>query len=359
MTSIWSTDTEGGWKLLPTAGFPDEATLHTLVEQTPQLLPLAGSPRLAIVGREVRLGSGSADLIAIEPSGRVVVIEVKLANNAEARRAVVAQVLAYASRLHGLTSTQLESDVLGRHLRERGYESLYAAVRAANDEQPSDALRPRFQEGLEDSLAEGRFRLVIVLDSAPEDLVHLVGYLEYVTDRLVIDLITVASYQVGDSQVVVPSRVDPERFQSERTLRSEPSTDERSDVQGIDPFRSAVNAAPVELRAFLDAAMGWAVALERRGLASLVTHVGSTGSILRVYIPGDMCIATVNCGLTASIQVWKSVFDRRAPNSKQRIVDVVGMEIGQGTAIKELSPGVLDALTGAYEEAATGKLSVG
>ena len=83
MTSIWSTDPEGGWKLLPTVGFPDEATLHTLVEQTPQLLPLAGSPRLSIVGREVRLGTGSADLVAVEPSGRLVIIEVKLANNAK------------------------------------------------------------------------------------------------------------------------------------------------------------------------------------------------------------------------------------------------------------------------------------
>jgi hypothetical protein len=49
----------------------------------------------------VQLASGSADLLAVEPNGRLVVIEVKLANNAEARRAVVAQVLTYAAYLHG------------------------------------------------------------------------------------------------------------------------------------------------------------------------------------------------------------------------------------------------------------------
>jgi len=38
------------------------------------------------------------------------------------------------------------------------------------------------------------------------DLVHLVGCLEYVTDRLVIDLVTVAQYQVGKTKLVVPSR---------------------------------------------------------------------------------------------------------------------------------------------------------
>lgn len=32
MTAIWSTDPEGRWKLQSTVGFPDEATLHSLVE---------------------------------------------------------------------------------------------------------------------------------------------------------------------------------------------------------------------------------------------------------------------------------------------------------------------------------------
>jgi hypothetical protein len=44
------------------------------------------------VGREVPLGGGYADLLAVEASGRLGMIEVKLARNSEARRAVVAQV---------------------------------------------------------------------------------------------------------------------------------------------------------------------------------------------------------------------------------------------------------------------------
>jgi RecB family endonuclease NucS len=80
------------------------------------MLPLSGSPRLTVLGREVRLGAGYADLIAVESSGRLVVIEVKLADNAEARRAVVAQVLSYAGYLQGLDPDQLEVQVLARHL---------------------------------------------------------------------------------------------------------------------------------------------------------------------------------------------------------------------------------------------------
>jgi hypothetical protein len=47
VTAIWRA-AAGGWALLTAAGFPDEATLHRLVEETPALLPLSGSlPLLA------------------------------------------------------------------------------------------------------------------------------------------------------------------------------------------------------------------------------------------------------------------------------------------------------------------------
>ena len=77
MTAIWQSD-RSGWHLLMPTGFPNEATLHTLVEQAPHLLPLAGVPRLIVLGREVQLGSGYADLIAIEPTGRLAIMLVRI-----------------------------------------------------------------------------------------------------------------------------------------------------------------------------------------------------------------------------------------------------------------------------------------
>ena len=110
--------------------------MQDLVQEAPQMLPLAGSPRLTVLGREVRLGTGFADLLAVESTGRVVIIEVKLAENAESRRAVVAQVLSYAGYLQGLDPEQLESRILGRHL-EAGV-SVLAAVQAAGHEDAVD-----------------------------------------------------------------------------------------------------------------------------------------------------------------------------------------------------------------------------
>src|ERR1700674_2828219 len=132
MTAIWQNN-GSGWHLLVPTGFPNEATLHTLVEEAPHLLPLASTPRLIVVGREVQLGSGYAELMAIEPSGRLAIIEIKLARNAEARRAVIAQVLAYAAYLWGIDQRTLEQDILYRHLHKREYENLAHAVEANDD----------------------------------------------------------------------------------------------------------------------------------------------------------------------------------------------------------------------------------
>ena len=126
---IWGSEGGGRWRPLPPTAYLDEAELHDRVQQAPNMLPLAGSPRLTVLGREVRLGAGSADLLAVESSGRLVIIEVKLAGNAESRRAVVAQVLSYAGYLQGLDPVQLESSARSPAPTERPPRT----TRTAND----------------------------------------------------------------------------------------------------------------------------------------------------------------------------------------------------------------------------------
>lgn len=78
MADLWHNDGDS-WRLLPAQPYANEATLHDLVEQAPHVLPLSGQPRITVVGREVQLGSGYADLLAVEPEGRLVILEIKLA----------------------------------------------------------------------------------------------------------------------------------------------------------------------------------------------------------------------------------------------------------------------------------------
>jgi len=130
-SALWH-NSGGGWQLLRPVRFDDESAPHDLVEEAPELLPLSGSPRLTIVGREVALGAGYADLVAVEPEGRLVLVELKLARNADARRAVVAQILSYAAALHGLTIDELEHEVLAAHRRRLPTEKSY--MHAAGDD---------------------------------------------------------------------------------------------------------------------------------------------------------------------------------------------------------------------------------
>jgi hypothetical protein len=352
MTAIWSSESADGWRLLAPAGFPSEAELHTLVEQSPQLLPLAGSPRLVVVGREVRLGAGYADLIAVEPSGRVAVIEVKLAYSAEARRAVVSQVLAYAAYLHGLEPLEFEQRVLGTHLARLEQPTLFGAV----DDGSVD--HDAFNAGVAESLATGRFRIVIVLDEAPEELVQLVGFLEAVSDALVIDLIIVARYDVGDSQIVVPQRVEPaRRIPSPRPPAETPSS--ATPVPGDAQFLETIAAAPADQQVFLTRLADWAARLEQQGLAKTSTYQGKKNmTTLLVYIPGDASLVTIfRDAKTSYLAMYRSVFERRAPQSLARLEALLGPgAVKQGSVVREAPDELLDLLTLAYEEARGGHL---
>jgi len=122
-------------------------------------------------------------------------------------------VLSYAAYLQGLTPEGLESEVLGQHLHKRGTASIVAAVEAADQQGAFDP--QAFTDSLASSLADGGFRLVFVLDSTPDELVQLVGYLQLLTDRIVVDLVTVSTYEVNGARILVPQHIEPARRSAE------------------------------------------------------------------------------------------------------------------------------------------------
>jgi hypothetical protein len=325
--------------------------LRDLVEQAPQMLPLAGSPRLTILGREVRLGTGYADLLGVESSGRLVIIEVKLAGNAEARRAVVAQVLSYAGYLQGLDPDQLESQVLASQLGQAG--SVLAAVEA--DDQQHALNRDAFQDGLARTLAEGSFRLVIVLDSAPDELLQVAGYLQLISDKIDIDLVTVTAYEAGGSRVLVPQRIDPGR--RARELSDAEVNDRQAGVlyPGSAQFRATIADAPADRRDLLEHLADWADMLERDGLVKLSSYLGKGGGMVtllpRLASDNAGFVTIYNDHNSAYLQFWRGVFERRAPLSLPTVEAAAGIELRQGNWTPNISDELLDAVTHAYREA--------
>ena len=358
MPAVWQND-GGSWKLLNPASFPAEAALHDLVAASPELLPLLGKPRLAVLGREVQLGSGYADILAVEDSGRLVVIEVKLARNSEARRAVVAQVLAYAAYLQGMDAAGL-TEVLGQGL---GGATLVEAVSRSFGDDLFD--KATWEQGLHASLAEGWFRLVLVLDEVPEDLSRLVGYLERVTDeRLAIDLVSVSSYAVNGAQVVVPQRIDSSSHDSGRRMRAalgEPSTRQRGpSLPGAASFEEFISEVAPEHRESLAALTQWAKRLESAGFARLTTSIGNGRRVLKVLVVGE------DVGIAAfwaekrrpGVSFHLSVAGRRAPDSVDKLRALLPAVPNPYLACEEISTDVLEALWGAYQEASVGRILV-
>jgi hypothetical protein len=352
VSAIWQQTDSGGWKLLEPVGFPDERALHGLVERSPQILPLSGKPQLVVLGREVGLGGNKADLIAIETTGRPVVMEVKLAHNAESRRAVAAQVLTYAAFLHKLSVAQLETEILGRHLHDLGVTTVAEAVKNVDQEGIFD--EDEFLRSLSAHLSAGSFRLVLILDAAPLELIRLIGYVTSVTDKLVVDLITVSEFEVGGTKILVPQRVDPERLEIEPT----PSRggDERGVLtDGAGEFVPAIGDAPAAIQPTLRKLADWAIGLEKRHMVRLASFRGKRGEVILLprLQPENAGLATVwNDGRKARLQVWRSVFERRAPKSIEPMEHALGSTaLGQGTWTDRVSDLLLQTLTQAYEEA--------
>jgi hypothetical protein len=354
MTRIWRDD-GNGWTLAAPTTFTLESDLHDLVFNSPQVLPLAGQPDLVVLGREVRLGNGYADLLAVESTGRPVVIEVKLRNNAESRRAVIAQIMTYAAYLYRLEVTDFEALLTG-HLQRAGFASVVEAVHL-NDQAGAFDIEA-FTAVLEQSLATGRFRLVLVLDEAPTELVELVGYLEAVADQLTIDLVTVSQYEIEGSRVLVPQRIDPERRVSEQLAVARATTSRGGYlVDGSGDFNESIGSAPPAQQERLRQLASWAETLERDGLVRLYTYHGKDGSQLTLLPrlqPENVGLVTIwNNGGVALLQFWRSVFARRAPHALVRVNEILApASLGQGNSTRDFSDELLSSIADAYREAA-------
>lgn len=264
---------------------------------------------------------------------------------------MVAQILAYAAHLHGTTREQLEDLVCG-NLRRRGYESLLDAM-ASVQEDAFDT--DEFTAALDEHLAEGRFRLVFVLDSVPTELTTLEAYLEHVTDKLVIDLVAVSSFNVGGTSVMLPQRVTPERHEVtiERTRRRESGATYH---KGSAKFEASITAAPVEHQKDLYRLLRWAQELENRGLATLSSSRGKGGKrfVLNFRLEsGRAGLVNIWNEGGASLQFQRSVIERNAPAHLERIESLAPVRIGQGTSTRVFSDELLGALTDAYEDAAS------
>jgi hypothetical protein len=157
----------------------NEAWLQNLIHDHPGLIPAseieACFNNLVPIAKEFPLRSGFLDNLFVTPDGYLVLVEVKLWKNAEARRKVIAQLLEYA-----MDFAALSYDQIGREIRnqgrgkEWGSNPLHEMV-AAYAANPLD--ETLFVDRVSRNLRDGRFLLLIVGDGIREDMAVLATYL--------------------------------------------------------------------------------------------------------------------------------------------------------------------------------------
>jgi hypothetical protein len=165
-----------------------------------------------------------------------------------------------------------------------------------------------------------------------------VGYLESVTEQLSIDLITVSAYDVGGSRILVPQRVDAERPIPEPLPPKPPPTgSEGWYVEGAEDFAATIDSAKEEHRPMLRRLYKWAMSLDREGLVRLGTYHAKGGDMItllpRLRADNAGLVTIYNYSGTASLQFWRSVFERRAPENLPRVEQVAPVQVGQGTLL--------------------------
>jgi hypothetical protein len=205
------------WPEKPSALYNEE-WLQKLIDRHPEMLPIADvEPSLqgaVSVCRELSVDSGFIDNLLITPSGGIVVIETKLWRNPEARRAVVAQILDYASDLAGL-DYEIFQQKIGQARGELAF-SLFKKIGEASN----SLSEARFVDAVSRNLRLGRMLLLVVGDGIREGVSRLSDYLQrHVGLHFTLGLVELALWRnASDGTVFVQPRVVAQTVQIERAV---------------------------------------------------------------------------------------------------------------------------------------------
>ncbi len=190
------------WKSADPLRAKAEAELQHLLIESPFLIPIeeireGASPLVFAIGEFGLPGSGNTDVLAFSADGDIAIIECKLAANPESRRKVIGQILEYASYLWGMSYREVDSQVerlKGKSLTELIEEAVAGEWDRAN-----------FEEGITQSLANGSFTLIIVVDEINDELRRIIRYINECSKSIFsLHALEVHRFQAGGIQILVP-----------------------------------------------------------------------------------------------------------------------------------------------------------
>lgn len=186
------------WRSPEVTEYTDEKALQALIAESPELL---GSGGRAAVVRELTVPQvGSLDLAAVGASGKITLVECKLAANPEIRRHVIGQVFAYAAGLWSLSFDEFD-----RLFAIRAGVPLAKAVEQAAGVD-ADWDEEAFRQAVAANLETGRFDLVVAVDSITDELKKVIRYLnEHTVAEIRVLALELGYVADGDVEVLIPT----------------------------------------------------------------------------------------------------------------------------------------------------------
>jgi len=165
----------------------------------------------------------------------------------------------------------------------------------------------------------------------------------------------VNQFQVGSETVLVPERVDLSMALSAKTPPRMKIDQKGLLLAGAEPFAEVVEQMPPDERDRLVQLLDWARELETEALVSLSTFRGTRCWVLLPRLKDEnVGLATIWSDSPGSITLWRSVFERRAPETLKAVEDLVApKQVGQGNTLV-VTEALLEALHSAYIEATGG-----
>ena len=253
-------------------GRHDEQWLQHLIHKHPTCLPMdqiePGLPALVPVCMELPLASGYLDNLLMTPEGDIVIVEVKLFRNPQARREVVAQALDYASSLFGMTYADLEEAVLQSDFGGAAKPTrLYDIFPEANTLDEA-----AFVDAVNTNLKNGRIVVLVAGDGIRSDAEDLVSGLQsHAGFHFTFALVELAVFQsrTSDDLMVVPRtltktcmiergivRIDDQRCEVmsppiEETTTTTPTPHSISSEQFFEALRERSPGLPKALKVFV------------------------------------------------------------------------------------------------------------
>lgn len=186
-------DTIGLWQIVDTgptrlqaAEVAAERDLEEWIERNPALLERG----LVIVGRQIRLEGGPLDLLALDPQGRWVLIEIK---RERLRREVIAQAIDYASCLDRLDASRLREQC-DTYLRSKGRSENLDGLLEQRGRSP-------------DSEADGREVVIYLVGTAYDPGCERM--VDYLAERveLAIRVVTFAAFRGQDGRLLLARNI--------------------------------------------------------------------------------------------------------------------------------------------------------